>query len=216
MTPPKGTAGSPQAALSSSALAITRIETVPVMAPLCRDFRGSNYHMTQRATLVTRVHTADGIVGEAYAGDEDSTLLDIERIVHQEIAPRLIGIDAMATERCWAAGFPATLDILRDRRLGLVALAGVDAANLGRRGQGPRHPTLAAVGRIPAPHPPDRDRWLLRRTAWHHPRRDRCLQGTGTRRRQVQGWRTFAGRGRRTCRRGKGGGRRSLRRGDRR
>lgn len=113
---------------SGSALTITRVETIPIVAPLARDFRGSHYHMTHRATLITRVHTADGIVGEAYAGDEVATLLDIERIVQNEIAPAVVGLDAMATERCWEAGFPATFDILRDRRLGLVALAGVDAA----------------------------------------------------------------------------------------
>lgn len=111
-----------------SPLTITRIETIPVLAPLVRDFHGSHYHMTQRATVVTRVHTADGIVGEAYAGDEDSTLLDIERIITTEIAPRVVGLDALATERCWSAAFPVTFDILRDRRLGLVALAGVDTA----------------------------------------------------------------------------------------
>ena len=109
-------------------LVITRIETVPVRARLGADFKGSHYHMTHRSTIVTRVYTADGIVGEAYAGDEDATLFDIEAIVHNEIAPCLVGLDAMAVERCWAAAYPVTFDILRDRRLGLVALAGVDAA----------------------------------------------------------------------------------------
>lgn len=109
-------------------LRINRIETIPVLAPLPLDFRGSHYHMTQRATLITRVYTEDGIIGEAYVGDEDSTLLTIERIVQQEIAPHLIGLDALATELCWEMGYPATFDILRDRRLGLIALAGVDSA----------------------------------------------------------------------------------------
>ena len=112
----------------SEGLTITAIETVPVLAPLARTFRGSHYQMTHRATLVTRVHTADGIVGEAYVGDEDKTLFDIDRIVRNEIAPAVVGLDAIATEQVWAAGFPATYDILRDRRLGLVALAGVDTA----------------------------------------------------------------------------------------
>ena len=111
-----------------SPLVITRIETIPIRAPLGADFKGSHYHMMHRATIVTRVHTADGIVGEAYTGDEDAGLLDIDAIVHNEIAPAVIGLDAMATERCWEAGHPATFDILRDRRHGLVALAGVDAA----------------------------------------------------------------------------------------
>ncbi len=109
-------------------LPITGVSTVAVRAPLASDFRGSHYHMVNRATLITRVHTAEGIVGEAYAGDEDATLLEIQRIVRDEVAPAVVGLDAMAVERCWAAGFPATFDILRDRRLGLVALAGVDAA----------------------------------------------------------------------------------------
>ena len=40
----------------------------------------------------------------------------------------MLGLDCMAVERCWEAGYPVTFDILRDRRIGLVALAGVDLA----------------------------------------------------------------------------------------
>jgi D-galactarolactone cycloisomerase len=109
-------------------LKIARIETVPILAPLAREFRGSYYHMDRRATLVTRVYTAEGIVGEAYAADEDANLLAIQRVVHREIEPALAGLDPLCTERCWEAGFPATYDILRDRRIGLVALACVDTA----------------------------------------------------------------------------------------
>jgi D-galactarolactone cycloisomerase len=109
-------------------LRIRSIETVPVLAPLGRVYRGSFYHMTHRATVVTRVVTEDGIVGEAYAGDEDKTLHEIDAIIRDEIAPRLVGMDAFATERCHEAAWPATFDILRDRRLGLVAVACVDTA----------------------------------------------------------------------------------------
>lgn len=109
-------------------LTIRAIETMPVKVPLAREYRGSHYRMTHRATLITRVITDAGVVGEAYAGDEDQSLNDIQRIVRDEIAPRLVGLDAFATERCWKAAFPVTFDILRDRRLGLVALAGVDTA----------------------------------------------------------------------------------------
>lgn len=109
-------------------LTITKVETIRVRAPLAREFRGSYYRMTHRATLIARVHTADGVTGEAYAGDEDAGLAEIERIVQAEIAPAVAGLDALATERCWQAGYPATFDILRDRRLGLVALAAVDTA----------------------------------------------------------------------------------------
>ena len=75
-----------------------------------------------------RRHTEEGIVGEAYAGDEDQALLEIDAIIRDEIAPRLIGEDAFAVERCWELARPPTFDILRDRRLGLVACACVDTA----------------------------------------------------------------------------------------
>ena len=110
------------------ALTIDRIETVPLRVPLGRVFAGSYYRMTHRATVITRVHTREGIVGEAYTGDEDAALAQIVRIVHDEIEPRLVGEDAFAVERCWQLARPATFDILRDRRLGLVATAGVDTA----------------------------------------------------------------------------------------
>lgn len=112
----------------ASALTIARIETIPIRVPLGREYRGSHYRMTHRSTIVTRVHTEQGIIGEAYAGDEDAGLLEIDAIIHQELAPALIGADAMAIERCWELTRPATFDILRDRRLGLVACACVDAA----------------------------------------------------------------------------------------
>ena len=56
--------------------------------PLAQIYRGSRYKMTHRSTIVTRVHTEEGIVGEAYCGDEDAGLLEIDEIVRTEIAPR--------------------------------------------------------------------------------------------------------------------------------
>jgi D-galactarolactone cycloisomerase len=109
-------------------LTITGIETIPIRVPLARLYSGSHYRMTHRSTLIVRLHTDEGIVGEAYAGDEDDTLAIIDRIVRDEIAPKLVGEDALATERCWQLARPATFDILRDRRLGLVACACVDTA----------------------------------------------------------------------------------------
>ncbi|MCF8542869.1 MAG: mandelate racemase/muconate lactonizing enzyme family protein [Candidatus Nanopelagicales bacterium] len=109
-------------------LRIERIETIPVRVPLDRVYKGSHYKMTHRSTIITRVYTASGIVGEAYAGDEDAGLGEIDGIIHKEIAPKLIGEDAFAIERCWGLARPATWDILRDRRLGLVATACIDVA----------------------------------------------------------------------------------------
>jgi L-alanine-DL-glutamate epimerase-like enolase superfamily enzyme len=109
-------------------LTIRRIETFPIRVPLPRTYRGSGYQMTHRSTIVVRVHTDEGVVGEAYAGDEDTTLREIDRVLNRELAPLLEGQDALAIERCWELTRPATHDILRDRRLGLVATACLDTA----------------------------------------------------------------------------------------
>ncbi|MGZ4728379.1 MAG: mandelate racemase/muconate lactonizing enzyme family protein [Acidimicrobiales bacterium] len=112
----------------SDALAIESIEAIPIRAPLGRTFRGSTYHMTHRATVLVRLTTSSGVVGEAYAGDEDAALAAIVGVLESELAPRLVGQDCLAVERCWELAYPVTFDILRDRRIGLVALAAADLA----------------------------------------------------------------------------------------
>ena len=109
-------------------LRITAIETIPLRAPLPRTFRGSKYQMSTRCTIITRVLTDGGILGEAYNGDEDETQAAILRIIHDELAPAVTGLDVFNTEGCWQAMFPATQDILRDRKLATSAIACVDSA----------------------------------------------------------------------------------------
>ena len=121
--------------------------------------------MTHRSTIVTRVHTEEGIVGEAYAGDEDAGLLEIDAIIRAEIAPLLLGEDALAVERCWELARPATFDILRDRRLGLVACACVDAAIWDAVGKALGQPLWRLWGGYRRRAADDRDRRLLRQAA---------------------------------------------------
>jgi len=109
-------------------LTITAVEAIPIRAPLATEFRGSFYHMTHRATIVVRLHTSDGIVGETYVGDEDAGAADILAVIHKELTPHIFCLDTATTEKCWKAMYPATFNILRDRRIGLVALAAIDSA----------------------------------------------------------------------------------------
>ena len=146
----------------ASRLTIRRIETIPIRVPLGRVYRGSGYHMTHRSTIVTRVHTDEGIVGEAYAGDEDATLGEIDRIIQHEIAPRargrgrarrraLLGARAAGDLRHPARPAP------RPRRVRLRR-----HRDLGRGRQGARPAALAALGRLPPLAADDRDRRVLR------------------------------------------------------
>ena len=111
-----------------TALKIERIETVALRAPLRRKYSGSAYSMVNRCTIITRLSTADGLVSEVYTGDTDAEQDLIVDIIHNELAPAVIGLSATDPEGCWLAMQPATYDILRGRNLPLQAMACVDEA----------------------------------------------------------------------------------------
>ena len=46
------------------------------------------------ATIITRVHTAEGVVGEVYNGDEFETQAEVVKIILDEIQPLIVGRDA--------------------------------------------------------------------------------------------------------------------------
>ncbi len=114
--------------LDRSSLRIERVETLALRAPLARRFSGSAYSMTNRCTIVTRLYTADGVVSEVYNGDTDVEQEIVLGIIHDELAPALIGRSAADPEGAWIAMEPATNDILRDRGLALQAMACLDSA----------------------------------------------------------------------------------------
>jgi D-arabinonate dehydratase len=109
-------------------LKIERIEFIPLVMPLPKTFRGSSYFMTHRCTIITRICTACGIVGECYNGDEYETQAATLKILREEIAPRIIGLSAASPEICWEAALAPTFNILRDRKLALSAQACIDSA----------------------------------------------------------------------------------------
>ena len=114
--------------LGRGSLLVDRIETIALRAPLGRRFSGSAYSMDNRCTIVTRLHTSDGLVSEVYTGDTDVEQAIIVGIIHDELAPRLLGHTASDPEGAWRLMEPATNDILRDRGLALQAIACVDEA----------------------------------------------------------------------------------------
>jgi D-galactarolactone cycloisomerase len=109
-------------------LIIERVEFIPLIMPLPKTFRGSYYFMTHRCTIITRIYTACGIVGECYNGDEYETQAAVLKILREEIAPRVVGLSAASPEICWEAALAPTFNILRDRKLALSAQACIDSA----------------------------------------------------------------------------------------
>jgi D-galactarolactone cycloisomerase len=121
-----GAASSP--GFDTGALRIERVETIALRAPLARRFSGSAYSMDNRCTIVVRLYTSDGLVSETYSGDTDDEQAIIVGIIHDELAPAVIGRSATDPEGAWAAMEPSTNNILRDRGLALQAIAAIDTA----------------------------------------------------------------------------------------
>ncbi|OVZ65091.1 MULTISPECIES: mandelate racemase/muconate lactonizing enzyme family protein [unclassified Pigmentiphaga] len=107
---------------------ITRIETIPLRVELERPATGSTLKLTHRCTIVTRVHTDAGVVGECFNGNDDELQPAIIRLIHDELEPLLKGRRVAAIDDAWAATRRATEPFLRDRRVALRAQACVDSA----------------------------------------------------------------------------------------
>ena len=45
---------------------IEKVEAIPIAIPLTKTFSGSSYQVASRATIITRIHTAGGLVSEVY------------------------------------------------------------------------------------------------------------------------------------------------------
>ena len=80
---------------------IERIETIPLRVKLDRPAAGSTLRLTHRATIVTRVHTDTGLVGECFNGNDDELQDQIIRMIHDEMAPRLAGRPVAGVSEAW-------------------------------------------------------------------------------------------------------------------
>ena len=109
-------------------LTIEKVEVIPIIMPLPRVFSGSNYYMSHRCTIITRVYTKDGIVGESYNGDEYEGQAEVVKILTDKLADQLIGMNAFEVEKCWEKSLSATYDILGNRSAAIQAQACLDSA----------------------------------------------------------------------------------------
>ena len=107
---------------------ITRIETIPLKVKLARAATGSTLKLTHRCTILTRIHTDAGVLGECFNGNDDALQADIINMIHEEMAPLLIGHRVCAIDDAWALTRRASEPFIRDRRVALRAQACIDSA----------------------------------------------------------------------------------------
>src|SRR5579864_7067681 len=90
---------------------ITNVEAIPLVRKLETPFEGGTYRIDNRYTLVTRIETDEGVVGQIFGGDEDHTQDQIVALIRKHFTPLLIGQDPREYERFWAQMFYYNIDL---------------------------------------------------------------------------------------------------------
>jgi L-alanine-DL-glutamate epimerase-like enolase superfamily enzyme len=106
---------------------IQSVEAIAIEIPLSRNFGGSTYDVLKRCTVITRIHTDEGLTSEIYNGDNRAQGGEIVRLIEEELAPRVRGFDVLDVEHAWQAMFDLS-HTSGDRKTLLEAIACVDCA----------------------------------------------------------------------------------------
>ena len=106
---------------------IDRIRVTPLRVPLSRPFRAATFTIDVRATLVVRIDTDEGASGEIFLGDIRDHQAEVVRIIEDDIAPRLVGLDPRRLATCFAAMLPLAAGEHHRARV-MEAISAVDVA----------------------------------------------------------------------------------------
>ena len=93
-----------------------------VSVPLTRVFRGSTYQIDKRCTIVVRIETEEGVIGEIYSGDERSSYRELRDLIVGPFRDVLVGEDPLTVERL----FEVTPHL--DKKVAMAAISAVDMA----------------------------------------------------------------------------------------
>jgi D-arabinonate dehydratase len=104
---------------------IDRIEAIAIEIPLKKNFGGSTYSVLKRCTVITRIHSDEGLASEVYNGDNREHGREIVRLIEDELGPLVKGMSIFESERIWEKMFALT-HTSRDRKTLLEAIACVD------------------------------------------------------------------------------------------
>ena len=124
---------------------ITDIKAHWIRVPLKKPFHGGTYTVNSRATIVTRIHTDEGIVGEAFAGDQRDNGGQICNLIQTEYKKQLLGEDPVSIDKHWNQLFSTSITAV-DKRSNLEALSLVDMALWDALGKITRQPVYKLLG----------------------------------------------------------------------
>lgn len=124
---------------------ITDVNATWVWMPLERPFHGGTYTIPARATIIVRVFTDEGIVGEAFAGDQRNNGKEMCNLVEGELKKAVVGKDLFSIDKLWSEMFTTTI-MTRNKHLQLGAISLVDMALWDAVGKVVKQPLYKILG----------------------------------------------------------------------
>lgn len=106
---------------------ITSVECVPMLYTMEAALSSGVGRFDQRPLLMVKVHTDAGITGIGEAATYGGPMISTQTVIEREIAPLIIGEDALGVERIWHKCYYASYQHARSG-IFVAALSGVDIA----------------------------------------------------------------------------------------
>lgn len=113
--------------------------------PLEKPFHGGTYTISSRATIIVNVFTDEGIIGEAFAGDQKKNGKDICNLIEGELKKSIVGEDLFCIDKLWNKMFVSTV-MAGDKYAQLQAISLIDMALWDAVGKAAKQPLYKILG----------------------------------------------------------------------
>jgi len=124
---------------------IIDVKATWILIPLEKPFHGGTYTIPSRATVITKIFTDEGIIGEAFAGDQRKNGKEICDLIENDLKKIIVGEDLFSIDKLWNKMFMTSM-MSRDKRTQLAAIALVDMALWDTVGKAVNQPLYKLLG----------------------------------------------------------------------
>ncbi|MEM2921424.1 MAG: mandelate racemase/muconate lactonizing enzyme family protein [Candidatus Bathyarchaeia archaeon] len=124
---------------------ITDVKTHYIRIPLKKPYHGGTYTIDSRATIIIQIITDQGIIGEAFAGDQRTNGSQICQLIHGEYKNLITNEDPTAIHKIWSRLFNVAIKAT-DKRTHLEALSLIDVTLWDILGKISRQPVYKLLG----------------------------------------------------------------------
>ena len=124
---------------------INDIKATWISVPLPNPMQGGTYTISSRATIIVQLYTDEGIIGEAFAGDQRTNGKQICDLIEGDLKNTIVGEELFSIDMLWNKMFIKTV-MVRDKSTHMQAIALIDMALWDAVGKVSKQPLYKVLG----------------------------------------------------------------------